>query len=438
MRGLGRRLKRAHDWKRRAAHSLGARLVMVFVLLALASAFVVFGGVRAMLGQGWEGWLQPLTADYVDRLAAELGSPPSIARARALTQRLPISIAIRGPQLNWSSNQELGAAEPGFDPWRSRPAAISKLFTRHSADGHEIRMGLAPSALLKHPDRKGWWMLGALLLMVALAYAVVRRLLRPLQAIGAGAEAFGRGEFEHRIAVRREDELGDLARRFNTMAGQIQQMLDGKRALFLAISHELRSPLTRARLNAELIEEGPARGALLQDLALMRDLITDLLEAERLGSGHQALQREPCELNGLVRELVASRFAGAALRLELDEALPTLPLDRLRMQLLLRNLLDNALRYSEAGDEGQVLLRTRRFGGGVELLVRDQGPGVTEAELAQLGQPFYRPDAARTRASGGVGLGLSLCKLIAQAHGAPLTLRNARPGLEASLVLPLT
>lgn len=431
---LDRRLRRAHHWRRRAGHSLGTRLVLVFVLLALTSTFVVMGGVRAMLGQGWDAWVQPLTADYVDRLTAELGNPPSIEKARALTQRLPISVAIRGPQVNWSSRQELSGNE-GFDPWRMRPGSLARLFSRHSADGHEIRMGLAPSGMLRHPDHKGWWMLAVLLLVVGIAYVVVRRLLRPLKAIGAGAEAFGRGEFEHRIAIRHEDELGDLAQRFNTMAGQIQQMLDGKRALFLALSHELRSPLTRARLNAELVDEGPARQALLQDLALMRDLITDLLESERLGSGHSALQREPCELNDLVRELVATRFAGAGIALDLAEGLPTLALDRLRLQLLLRNLLDNALRHDEAGP---VQLRTRRVEAGVELMVRDQGPGVAEAELQRLGEPFYRPDAARSRASGGVGLGLSLCKLIAQAHGAPLRLRNAGPGLEASLVLPLT
>ena len=86
-------------------------------------------------------------------------------------------------------------------------------------------------------------------------------------------------------------------------------MLDAKRALLLAISHELRSPLTRARLNAELVAEGETRDALLRDLGEMRDLITDLLESERLAAGHAALQREPVDLTALVRELVAAQFA---------------------------------------------------------------------------------------------------------------------------------
>ena len=92
--------------------------------------------------------------------------------------------------------------------------------------------------------------------------------------------------------MRRNDELGDLAERINRMATSLQGMLDAKRALLLAISHELRSPLTRARVNAELVAEGEHRDALLRDLSEMRDLITDLLESERLATGHAALQTE--------------------------------------------------------------------------------------------------------------------------------------------------
>ena len=104
---------------------------------------------------------------------------------------------------------------------------------------------------------------------------------------------FGSGDFEPPIPVRRRDELGDLAERINRMAQSLHGMLDAKRALLLAISHELRSPLTRARVNAELVAEGEHRSALLRDLGEMRDLITDLLESERLASGHAALQPEP-------------------------------------------------------------------------------------------------------------------------------------------------
>ena len=277
------------------------------------------------------------------------------------------------------------------------------------------------------------WGAALLLFVMSIAFAGLRRMLRPLRALALGADAFGRGEFGHRVRVHHPDELGHLARRFNHMASEIQLMLDGKRALLLAVSHELRSPLTRARLNAELVDDrSPAQTALLDDLAQMRDLITALLESERLGSGHGALRTEACDLNVLLSTAVSD----AAVTFDLGQDLPLLPLDRMRMQLLLRNLLANALRHNDPA-QGPVCISTRMTPAGVRLAVRDHGPGVADDELLRLGEPFYRPDAARARSDGGVGLGLSLCKLIASAHRAPLVFRNAGPGLEASLVLQL-
>ncbi|HEY1392164.1 MAG TPA: ATP-binding protein [Methylibium sp.] len=280
-----------------------------------------------------------------------------------------------------------------------------------------------------------WLALGGLLLAV-LAYASVRHMLRPMRALGWGVAAFGRGDLKHRIRVRHRDEIGALAARFNRMADDIQAMLDGKRALLLAISHELRSPITRARLNAELLEEGTTREALVRDLALMRDLVEGLLERERLDSGHSALLLQDTDWTELVQDLIDRRYgaplAEGALLLELEPALPTARLDRMRIQLLIGNLLDNALRYNER-ERGAVRLSLKRDGKSLLLAVRDYGPGVAEDALAQLGLPFFRPDESRTRASGGVGLGLNLCRLIAAAHGAQLEIRNADPGLEVAV-----
>jgi len=281
-------------------------------------------------------------------------------------------------------------------------------------------------AAMRSPDLLLLCVIG-LLGIIGTAFGLIRHMVRPLHALALGADAFRRGEFSHRVPVIHGDEIGDLAMRFNQMAADIQAMLDGKRALLLAISHELRSPLTRARLHAELVGEGESRDALLLELAQMRDLITALLESERLGSGHSALQLSDCDLAEFAREQTQP---GVELRVEPD--LPLLKLDRLRVQLLLRNLVQNALRHNDAA-RGGVQLTLARDGAGVRLTVRDFGPGVPPESLAQLGQPFYRPDAARTRVEGGVGLGLCLCRLVAEAHGSRLELRNAAPGFEASV-----
>ncbi|MFG6431100.1 HAMP domain-containing sensor histidine kinase [Roseateles sp. LYH14W] len=273
------------------------------------------------------------------------------------------------------------------------------------------------------------WAVPALLLVTGLAFGAIRHMVQPLHALALGAEAFRRGQFSHRVPVIHRDEIGDLALRFNQMAADIQAMLDGKRALLLAVSHELRSPLTRARLHAEMVGEGESRDALLDELAQMRDLITALLESERLGSGHQALQLSDCDLAELAREQARP---GVDLHVEPD--LPLLKLDRPRAQLLLRNLVNNALRHNDAA-RGAVQVGLSRAGNGVRISVRDFGPGVPADALPNLGQAFYRPDAARTRGEGGVGLGLCLCRLVAQAHGGRLELRNAEPGFEAAVTL---
>jgi signal transduction histidine kinase len=262
----------------------------------------------------------------------------------------------------------------------------------------------------------------------------VRRIFRPLDDIRAGALRYGAGNFNEPIPLRRRDELGDLATQVNAMATGLHGMLKGQRALLLAISHELRSPLTRARLNAELSAESAERQALLRDLSLMSELITDLLESERLAAGPAALQREATDLNTLVREVVATGFASQPIALALDDELPPLMLDRPRATLLVRNLIDNACRH---GAGAAVAVSTRVDGEQVRLSVRDHGPGVPEDQLTRLAEPFYRPDVARTRAGGGVGLGLYLCRLVAQSHGGTLLLRNAQPGLEAAVRWPV-
>jgi signal transduction histidine kinase len=218
-------------------------------------------------------------------------------------------------------------------------------------------------------------------------------------------------------------------------------MLDAKRALLLAMSHELRSPLTRARLHAELLPDDAqapeiqgARAALLRDLGEMRDLITDLLESERLASPHAALNMEATDLAELVREVVAALPDAGTLRLDLP-ALPPLPVDRTRVRLLLRNLLDNALRHGGKAVQPPEL-QLEKLASGWQIRVRDFGPGVDEAQLPHLAEPFFRPDAARQRATGGVGLGLYLCRLVAQAHGGSMSLHNAHPGLEITVLLP--
>lgn len=279
----------------------------------------------------------------------------------------------------------------------------------------------------------GWaWWITLLAWIGACAWAGwgLRQMLLPLDGLQTGVRALAKGQFGHRIEFDGNDELGELAERLNQMAADTQSLIKGKRALLMAVSHELRNPLARARLHAELMEEGPSREALLAELALMRELISALLETERLGAGSKALRRSECDLARL-----ADGFARPGLRIEHEETLPQVRVDPPRMQLLLRNLINNALMHNEPL-RGPVTVRLRKEGRGLRLVVRDYGPGVPTSALPRLGEPFYRVEAVAPTGQGvGVGLGLTLCKLIAAAHGSRLELRNVEPGLEASILL---
>ena len=481
-------------WSHRLRHSLRWRLLALFLLLALAMSVAFVGGMQKSFSVGWRDAVRPLLIDYVDRLAADIGTPPDLARAQALVARLPISVRIEGPVIQFDSHPNQAGDfwrnrdfnDRGSDPsWDSHDRSNARLLQRATADGHTIRFGMGDLNWRRGPGGFVWITLTGLLVLTALAFAYIRRLLKPLDDIGAGAQRFGAGDFSQLIALRRRDELGDLAVQINTMGQDIHQMLEAKRALLLAISHELRSPLTRARLNTELLpandETNASRSALLRDLAEMSRLITDLLESERLSGSHAALHLEPTDLGALVNEVVTelelaqvqrqppselqseppsvtgASASGRAARfvIHAETGLPQLPLDRVRIRLLLRNLLDNAVRHSPAAQNSEAavieisltqvivnqLTRSEdglsEDGNHLRLSVRDHGAGVSEPQLAQLAEPFFRTDAGRQRSTGGVGLGLYLCRLVAQAHGGRLILRNAHPGLVVTATFPL-
>jgi signal transduction histidine kinase len=450
---------------RQSVRRLRVQIIALFLLLGLATALIFSTGTRYAFGYSWRDLTRPLVSDYVDRLAADLGSPPSIERAKNLAGRLPLAIRLSGPTVNWQSDAESSAPRnwPGrMSDWsepkggrtgekkgekkavhraeeRDDPARPPML-SRRSQDGHLIEFSLNFSAMEHRPHGLFWLSLSAILLLIGLAYWYVRRLLSPLDEIRAGAMRFGQGEFSRAIAVRSQNELGVLAQEVNSMAKEIKHMLDSKRALLLAMSHELRSPLTRAKVNAELLPEDGAltnqKAAIVADLNQMRDLIQDLLESEQLGAGHRALYLEETDLAQLIQDHLNTLPGNAAFDFRSDPDLPRFRLDRIRIRLLLRNLLDNALRHGVGTGATQSLPEIRLESvnkAQFKLTIRDFGPGVAEAELAKLAQPFYRLDSSRTRATGGVGLGLYLSRLVAQAHGATWSIRNANPGLEISI-----
>ena len=272
-----------------------------------------------------------------------------------------------------------------------------------------------------------------------LGYAAVAWLFKPIRAIRAGAAHIGAGNFDHRITNIRGDQLGDLAGDINQLAGDVQNMLDAKRALLLGISHELRTPLSRMNLGIELLDDDDARKNLKPEIEEMEKIIAALLEAERLSTRHDTLKVANVHIGTLLENMVNDYFGRDRERLAIANKVGELEveIDESRVVLMLKNLVSNALRYS-APEAGPVEIEASVDDGKLVFRVSDHGPGISQEQAGRIGEAFYRGDPSRTRDTGGTGLGLYLATLVARAHGGSLELLNpGEPGARFEVRIPL-
>jgi signal transduction histidine kinase len=244
------------------------------------------------------------------------------------------------------------------------------------------------------------------------AYPVVRRLTRRLERLQASVDALGTGQLSTRVAVEGNDEIASLANSFNRSAARIEALLVAQKTLLSNASHELRSPLTRIRMAIELVQDRAqpeVRQELTRSIAELDQLIDEILLASRLDAVPDAPPNsEHLDLTALVAEECAAVDA------QLEAQAVSLRGDAVLLRRLTRNLLENARRYGE-GTPITVRLGINAERA-IELDVLDNGPGIPAAEREKIFEPFYRLPGASEQA-GGVGLGLSLVRQIANAHG---------------------
>jgi len=429
---------------RRLARSLSFRLLLVFLLLGGLFVSGTFVAIRWVYNSDdIRGLISGHLSLHVQYVREDIGSPPRIDRAIAITERVPVDIRILGPDIDWASDPDFPRlSELDFGPspaFSDEPGGwVDELlgveFARQG-DHNFLRMSsgengeydivvVTPriSDVRSGPDLT-YIIVGLGLTFLLLGYAAVSWLFKPIRAIRTGAEHIGRGKFDHRIKTLRHDQLGDLARDINKLAADVQGMLDAKRALLLGISHELRTPLSRLRLLIEFIGDDTQQQEMKAEIVEMEKIIVSLLEAERLNSRHEPLARTEVRVRALVDELIDDFFDRDRDRIRVvdrsDGAVANI--DEARVTLLLKNLVSNALRYTPA-DSGPVELTLAVEQGELLLRVRDHGPGIPPEHAEHIGEPFYRGDPSRTRDTGGTGLGLYLAMLVARAHGGSLQL----------------
>lgn len=427
-------------------HSLSAKLVILFVLVGVLFVILMAMAIKKSYRNSFQETIRPHLSAYLDYVQNDIGLPPNIERAKKISDKLSLTISIVGDDLHWSSTGV-------FFPFNE--LEIHKKFTQQGrtiifAEYHEIdilvlehgKYQLFVSELLLDnawPHRE-WQFIKALpflvlIIVLVFLYHATAYIFAPLKTIQKGIQQISNGNLEHKIIVKRKDELAELANNINTMGDDIKQMLDAKRQLLLAISHELRSPLTRAKIQVEMLSDSKHSQEIKNDLNEMADLIEELLEGERLNN-HQSLNREYLMINELLDDLLADRYANQNLQTKVSTI--KLYADKARLRLLLKNLIENALRFTPDNQPAPEIhiWQEKQL---IKIEIKDYGEGIAEQHLQHLCEPFYRVDSSRQRQTGGYGLGLYLCRMIAEAHGGKLKIKSEiGKGTLVIILLPLT
>ena len=426
----------------RLQYSLSAKLILLFI----CAGAVLLLLVGSIMGKGFSSHfrnsIQPFMVHYVALMQHQLGSPPELARAMEITENTPVDIHVYGPGQNWSTTGDpfdhqwlsgvLDDPVPGQEQIKQefRVKRVENEVILQTRDGaYDIYFQIRHRGDFGHAGPFGVFVLFSIMGVLLLVYVATRYLFNPIGDIEEGVRHFGSGDFDHRISKSRNDQLGDLTDSVNRMAEDIRGMLEAKRQMLLGISHELRTPLTRSKINLSLMDASREREEIERNIDIMDQLITELLESERLNAPHQVIQPEPTDIRALVEEVVINEFPDSGLDLDLQRC--KAEVDPLRMRLLLRNLIQNAIKYNDhRTSHPKVTLSTETDG--FILAVQDFGKGIAPEHVPLLTEPFYRADPARRRETGGYGLGLYLCNMIVKAHGGKLVI-NSETGIGTSI-----
>jgi two-component system sensor histidine kinase CpxA len=280
--------------------------------------------------------------------------------------------------------------------------------------------------------------------------ALAQYITRPILRLRDAAHAIAGGNLEARAGVKaskRSDEITDLVRDFDTMAGEIHDLVESNRRMLMGASHDLRSPISRIRVALSLASTAPGaeRIELLDrieiELLRLNGMIEQILTVARLESGQLRRVSEPLSLNQVIGEAVEdARFEASQSNVEIvyDPDWPEVRMigEENMLRSAIENVLRNAIFYS--GEDGRVELLVELGQDVVRIMVRDNGPGVPDAALPKLFSPFYRVDDARGSSTGGSGLGLSIASGAVKVHNGTVRASNLQPhGLEILIELPV-
>ncbi len=284
---------------------------------------------------------------------------------------------------------------------------------------------------------------GALLLALGFTILMVRKLSIPMLNMVDAAKAMAKGDLNVRVTVESHDEIGSLAQAINELASDLKRFEDSRKEFFVNISHELRTPLTYIQGYVGLLEGQSGNEEHIRiiknETQRLKRLVDDLFDLSQLEEGKMALTLEWVDLPEVLQGALDSvhlrmREKNISLVVE-EEETPLLLLDGYRMQQVLINLLDNAIRYTK---EGTILVTTQKVDDEVHILIRDTGIGIPQQELPYIFERFHRVEKSRSRAFGGTGLGLAIVKKLVEHQGGTISVQsNVGQGTEFRISFPI-
>jgi len=411
--------------------SLFLKIILTFLISFLLFTFGVMLFHRYMFKNSHFVQMQRNTTNYVNYLIKEIGSPVDTLIAGQIAKEMNIDIRIEDQTVIWTNNKNLQSFDevdiPWFDEQKNIRAGFDKgLFVELTKnDTHYLfAMERQEEGFNYAAEVNTTIMIVFTSFILLLIYLVLRWQLKPVRTLHDGITELSKGNLDLQIATDRSDELGQLIHSFNDMINRIKERIHARDRLLLDVSHELRSPITRTKVALEFLEDEKLKRNIADDIGEIENMITEILETERLKSPHGGLYLETINLNQLIQEIVSEfseRNPGIKL-LNLTELI-NLNADANRIRILLRNVIDNALKYSKP-DGYQVEISIREKVDELIIEVQDFGQGIPEKDIPYIFEPFFRVDKSRSKATGGYGLGMNMSRQIMEAHGGTIEISS--------------
>lgn len=385
-------------------NSLYLKLLAIYSITFLLLFGLVLVAIRTSRLMSIENSIRFNITNYAQYMVNDIGTPPDLGRAKEIQDNTKLDIVILGKDLEWSNDQKFLKHCKKFEGTRK-----SRRQVRIEKDGYTFIFG---GRNLKQPEFTLEIFVPFLLLfsfILFVSYRLVKYVMKPIIDMKATASAFGEGKWDSRVSLKSQDEFADLGNTMNNMAEKIESHFKNMKDLLLAISHELRSPLTRMKVTTEFIHDEKLKNSLNEEINTLDRITGMLLERERLSAKPELLEKRNLNLNELI-ERVARKFPETKLHIPVNE---TVAVDQNRFELALGTLLDNAYKHGKPPVE--IIVGANHNAVWIE--VKDHGAGIPTEHIKKLGEPFF----PSSKSAEGFGLGLSLAYSIFKAHGYKLS-----------------